>query len=186
MGLISRKLCRFLLMFLTGFTPLSVFFFLYQSPSSSLSTVFDSVSSKIDEVLSINPSAIIFVLGDFNVHHKDWLTYSGETDDLVNSVIIFLSQMTLPRWWTFLLGYQTLILIVLLFWIYILLLMLVFVLQWLSFHWEILIILLSQFPLTFNQIQNGCSISLHSLWLFSCWLGWSSWSFERCSMGGYL
>ena len=85
-------------MFLTGFTLLSVFFFLYQSPSSSLSTVFDSVSSKIDEVLSINPSAIIFVLGDFNVHHKDWLTYSGETDDLVNSVIIFLSQMTLPRW----------------------------------------------------------------------------------------
>ena len=79
-------------MFLTGFTPLSVLFFsLYRSPSSSLRTVFDSVSSKIDEVLSINPSPIIFVVGDFNVHHKDWLTYSGETDDLVNSAIIFLS-----------------------------------------------------------------------------------------------
>ena len=25
------------------------------------------------EVLSINPSANVFVLGDFNVHHKDWL-----------------------------------------------------------------------------------------------------------------
>ena len=23
------------------------------------------------------------------------------------------------------------------------------------------------------------------LWLFSCWLGQSLWSFERCSMGGY-
>ena len=41
--------------------------------------VFDSISSNIDEVLSINPSANVFVFGDFNVHHKDWLTYSGET-----------------------------------------------------------------------------------------------------------
>ena len=43
-------------------------------------TVFDSISSDIDEVLSINPPASIFVFGDFNVHHKDWLTYSGGTD----------------------------------------------------------------------------------------------------------
>ena len=43
-------------------------------------TVFDSISSNIDELLSINPSANIFVFGDFNVHHKDWLTYSGGTD----------------------------------------------------------------------------------------------------------
>ena len=42
-----------------------------------------------------------------------------------------------------------------LFWIYFFLLMLVFVLQWLSLHWEILIMLLSQFPLTFHQIHNG-------------------------------
>ena len=42
--------------------------------------VFDSVSSNIDEVLSINPSTDVFVFGDFNVHHKDWLTYSGGTD----------------------------------------------------------------------------------------------------------
>ena len=46
----------------------SYFFFLYRSPSN------------IDEVLSINPSANAFVFGDFNVHHKDWLTYSGGTD----------------------------------------------------------------------------------------------------------
>ena len=56
------------------------FFFLCRSPSSSLCTVFDSISSYIDEVLSINPSANVFVFGDFNVHHKDWLTYSGGTD----------------------------------------------------------------------------------------------------------
>ena len=43
-GLISRKLCGFLL------------------------------------ILSINPSANVFVFGDFNVHHKDWPTYSGGTN----------------------------------------------------------------------------------------------------------
>ena len=79
-GFISRKLCRFLL-FLIGFTSLSVLlFFLYQSPSLSLCTVFDYISSNIDEVLSINPSANIFIFGDFNIHHKDWLTYFGGTD----------------------------------------------------------------------------------------------------------
>ena len=57
----------------------SYFFFLYQSPSSSLCMVFDSISSNIDEVLSVNPSAV-FVFGDFNVHDKDWLTYSSGND----------------------------------------------------------------------------------------------------------
>ena len=59
--------------------PVSYFIFIYQSPSS-LCKVFDSASSNVDEVLSINPSANVFVFGDFNVHHKDWLTYSGGTD----------------------------------------------------------------------------------------------------------
>ena len=34
----------------------------------------------MDEVLLISPSANIFVFGDFNVYHKDWITYSGGTD----------------------------------------------------------------------------------------------------------
>ena len=42
--------------------------------------VFDSISSNVDEALSTNPSANVFVIGDLNVHHKDWLTYSGGTD----------------------------------------------------------------------------------------------------------
>ena len=58
----------------------SYFFFLYRSPSSALCTVFDSISSNIDEVLLINPSANVFVFGDPNIHHKDWLNYSGGTD----------------------------------------------------------------------------------------------------------
>ena len=75
----------------------SYFFFLYCSPSSSLCTIFDSISFYLILFLSINPSANVFVFGDFNVHHKDWLTYSGGTGDLVKSVIIFLSQTTLLR-----------------------------------------------------------------------------------------
>ena len=57
---------------------LSYFFFLYRLPFWSLCMVFYSVSSNIDEVLSINPSANVSVFGEF--HHKDWLTYSGGTD----------------------------------------------------------------------------------------------------------
>ena len=55
------------------------FFFLNRSPSPSLYLVFDAILFNIDEVLLINPSAV-FVFGDFNIHHKDWLTYSGGTD----------------------------------------------------------------------------------------------------------
>ena len=58
----------------------SYFFFLYRSPSSVLCKVFDSISSNIDDALSINPSANVFVFGDCNVHHKDWLSYSGRTN----------------------------------------------------------------------------------------------------------
>ena len=74
-GLISRKLCRFLCFRLALLHSLSYFFFLYQSPSLPLCTVFDSILSNIDEVLSnivsIKPSANVFVFGDFNAHHKD-------------------------------------------------------------------------------------------------------------------
>ena len=45
----------------------------------SLSMVFDSISSNIDEIFSINLFSNVFAFGDFNVHHKDWLTYSGGT-----------------------------------------------------------------------------------------------------------
>ena len=77
-----------------------------------------------------------------------------ELIDLVNSVIIFLSQTMLLRWLTFLLGSQNVILTDMLFWISFLLLTLVFVLQRLSLHWEIVIMLLAQFPLTFHHIRN--------------------------------
>ena len=43
----------------------SYLFFLYRSPSLSFCTIFDSISSNINEALSINPSANIFVFEDF-------------------------------------------------------------------------------------------------------------------------
>ena len=58
-------------MFSTGF-------FLNRSPLS-LCAVFYSISSKINDVLSINTFANLFFFGQFKVHHKDWLNYSGGT-----------------------------------------------------------------------------------------------------------
>ena len=54
----------------------SYFFFLYRSPSLCLFKAFGSISSNIDEVLSINPSANVLAFGDFNNHHRNWLIYS--------------------------------------------------------------------------------------------------------------
>ena len=164
----------------------SYFFFLSWSASLSLCMVFDSVSSNIDEVLLINPSANVFVFGDFNVHHKDWLTYSGGTDrpgELCYNFSISndLTQMVnFPTWIPDCDSHSPALLDLFLF------LTLVFVLQWLCLHWEILIMLLSQVPLTSIKFRTRCLVSLRSLWLFSYWLVWSSWSFERCSMVGYL
>ena len=70
-------------------------FFLYWSPSWSLCMVLCSISSNIYEVLLTNSSATVFVFGDFNVHYKDWLTFSGGTDR--SGELCFLSQTTLLR-----------------------------------------------------------------------------------------
>ena len=68
-------------MFLTGFTSLSVLFLFPLSLTFlSLCTVFDAISSDMGEVLLINPSANVFVFGNFNLYRRDWLTYSGSTD----------------------------------------------------------------------------------------------------------
>ena len=87
--------------------------------SSSLCTVFDVISSNVDELLSINPSANVFVFGDFNAHHKDWLTYSGGTDrsgELCYNFSIwngFTQKVNFPTQIR-----VTVVLTILLFWIY--------------------------------------------------------------------
>ena len=61
--------------------------------------VFYSISSNIDDVLSINPSANVFVFGDFNLHHKDWLTYSHSPavlDVFLSSGASICSTMAFP------------------------------------------------------------------------------------------
>ena len=73
-------------MLLSGFTSLhsvSYLFFLYQSPSSSLCMVFDSVSSNMDEVLSINPYANLFVFGDFELFYNS-VIISNDPTQMVN------------------------------------------------------------------------------------------------------
>ena len=130
MGLIYRKLCRFLLMFSTGFTSLSV---LLLFPSLFFCKIFDSILSNIDEFLSINPAQFLSLETLTSIIWTGLPILVGLID-LVNSVIIFLSQMTLLLWLTFLLGSQTVILIVLFCWSYFFLLILAFVLQWLCLH----------------------------------------------------
>ena len=94
--------------------------------------VCDSISSNIDEVLSINPSAVS-VFGDFNVHHKDWLTYSSGTDQPDKfcynfSILNDLSQIAdIPTQIPDCDSHSPALLDLFL-------LMLVFVLQWLSLH----------------------------------------------------
>ena len=121
-------------MFSSGFTSLSILvFLLYWSPFLSLCMVFDSISSNISEVLSIYPSTNVFIFGDFIIHHKDWLIYSGGTDRFGKLWYNF-SPTTLLRGLNFLFKSQTFILIVQLFWICFFLLILVFVLQCVSFQ----------------------------------------------------
>ena len=111
--------------------------------------VSDDISSNIDEVLLINQSAMVFVFGDFNVHDEDWLTYSGGTDrpgELCYNFSISndLTQMVnvsaqIPDCDFFNPALLDLLFLFLYFF---------------SLHREILVMLLSQFPLTLCQTQK--------------------------------
>ena len=77
---LGNSVNSYLYFWLALFSSVSYFFFLYQSPSLSSCMVFDAISSNLDELLLINPSANMFVFGGFNLSQKDWLTSSGGTD----------------------------------------------------------------------------------------------------------
>ena len=50
----------------------------------------------------------MFAFGDFNIHHKGWLTYSGGTyRSGVNSVIIFYNFFTISNYFTQLVNFPT-------------------------------------------------------------------------------
>ena len=86
-GLISKnerdlfqKIFRILICFrLALLHSVTYFNFLYWSLSSSSCMVVDAISTNIDEALSINPPADVFVFKDFKFHHKHWLTYPSGT-----------------------------------------------------------------------------------------------------------
>ena len=164
----------------------SYFFFLCWSPLS-LCMVFNAVSSNIDEILLINPSANVFVFGNWNIHHTECLTYSGRTDRLVNSVIISngliqiaLRMVNFPTQIPDCYSHSPALLDIFLSSdasIYSTMAFLFIGKFWscgcVSFHW------------LFIKLKMGCPTSWHSLWLFLGWLGLSLWSLEICSMGGY-
>ena len=54
-------------------------FFLYRSPSATCE-ILDVISDKLDNLLAKYPSAQVAIFGDFNVHNKEWLTFSRTTD----------------------------------------------------------------------------------------------------------
>ena len=162
---------------------MSHLFLLYWSPSLSLCMVFDSISSNIDEVLSINPSTNVFVFGGFNVHHKNWLTYCDGTDrhgELCYNFSISngLTQMVnfptripdchshSPAFLDLFCSSDASICFAV-------------ASPPLGNSDHVVVAVSIDFPST------GCPISLHSLWLFSYWLGQSPRSSERCFMAGY-
>ena len=64
---------------------MSYFFFLYQSLPLSLCTLFDSVSSNIGKVLSINLSANVFVFGDSRSVELCYnFSFSNDLSQMVN------------------------------------------------------------------------------------------------------
>ena len=73
---------------------------------TSFSSIDHLILSNIDKVLLINPSANVFVFGDFNINHKEWLPCSGGIDR--SGELCY--QTTLLRWSSFLLRFQTVIL----------------------------------------------------------------------------
>ena len=152
----------------------SYFFFLYRSPSSALCTVFDSISSNIDEVLSINPSANVFVFGDFNIHLKDWLIYSGGTDrpgELYYNFSIsndLIQMVNFLNWFPDCDSHSPALLDLFL-------LTLVYVLKRLSLYWKFWSCCCIRFHWFSNKLKTRCPISSHSLWLLLCWLGQSLW-----------
>ena len=172
---LSLQNCRTFLVLSSDFTSFSsLLLFLYQSPSSSLCTIFDSISSNIDDVLLINPSANVFVLGDFNLYHKDGITYSGRTDRPSELCYNFSISNDLTQ----LVNFPTRIpnceshspVLLVLFISFDALL--VFVLQWLSLHLGNSDYVVVSVSIDFqSNSQQDTPVSSHSLWLFLCWLG---------------
>src|ERR1700755_743886 len=70
----------------------------YLSPNSTdYPKFFDYLNSKIEDILSSSPFCEIIILGDFNVHHRQWF-FSSSHDTAGERVFISLSKTTLSSW----------------------------------------------------------------------------------------
>ena len=156
------------------------------SPSSSLCTVFDIILSNMRWGLSINPSANLFVFADFDVHRKDWLTNFGRTDRHGELCYDFSISNDLTQMVNFPNRIPDCYHHSHALWFSFFLLTIVFILEWLSLHWKFWSCCCLCFHWLSVKLKRRCNVSSHSLRFFLCWVGWSSRSFERCSMGGYL
>ena len=164
MGLISRKLCRFLIVFnwlyfthcLTSFFSITHLLCLCAKSLIlfHLTQMRFSQSTHLDMCLSLETLMSIIRTGE---------PILVELIDLVNSYnfsfSIDLTQIVnFPTWIPDCDSHSLSLLDFFL-------LMLLFVLQWLYPCWEILIVFLSQFP---NKLKTRCPVSLHSLRPFWC------------------
>ena len=167
---------------LTLLYSLPYFFFRHQSLSCSLCSFWCYFVKQRWGSLN-QPSANVFVLRDFNVHEV-WWTYScvtGRPGEFYYNCSIsddFIQNINFHTWIP---GFD-------------------------SHGLALLDLLLSSDPSlcsamvfppwgNFGHIvsvtiefrpnwKGGCSLSLHSLWLFLCWLKLSSWWFKPCFVGG--
>ena len=164
-GLIFRKLWGFLFVFWTGFTSFGVVI----SPiyhRLGLGMWYYFIWHRRD---SLNRPICWYKLAlKTNVNHKDWLTYSGGTDrpgELHHNFSISNDPIHMVDFYTKIAGCdchsRTLL-------DHFFLLTILFVLQWLTLQWEILIMLLSQFPMTCLQTQKGMSLFYRIAYGYSC------------------
>ena len=99
-GLIFIKFCRFSVMFLTGFNSFDVLLLISLSITIVLFVEGFWCHLVWDRWGSLNN---VFIYGDFCVHRKDWLTYSGGTDRSGKICYNFcisndLNQINFPTW----------------------------------------------------------------------------------------
>ena len=88
------KICGFLNMFSTGFTSFSALLLLPISNHCLSLCAWFLMVFHLKKMRFSQSTNLLKYLAAFNVHHKDWLTYSGGTDGAVKSLIIFISQTT--------------------------------------------------------------------------------------------
>ena len=112
---------------------------------------FSIVLSIINKVHSINLSANIYVFGDFKIHNMNWFTNSSGT--VRPGKLLICSPAVIPDGDFFLFSN------------------LVFILQWLCHHWNILIMLLSKFPLALLRTQRGTFILIVKLLIIFALIG---------------